>query len=136
MKSVPNIEPATEDRWKQKYFDALSDLEKREERWTASEKLLRRSISHLSLLADGVDEELDDALNTLRSSIRNESDLGKIRSMVDSISDISERVGARRSQQPSGTSSAPLVAAADILLYLIENYVDQKATPLEQGLLQ
>lgn len=136
MKSVENIEPVEDSRWKQKYFNALEDLERQEVRWTELEKLLRRSISHLSLLGDGLDSELDDALNTLRNRIRNESDTGKIRSMVDAISEISGRVAGRHAKKEPTVPSAPLVAATDILLYLIDNYGDCEGAPLEQSLLQ
>ena len=39
-------------RWKQKYYDALDDLESQEKQWQKTEQLLRQALSRFSLLAD------------------------------------------------------------------------------------
>ena len=42
-------------KWKEKYYQSLSDLEQRKD----TDALLRRSLSRLTLIAKGLDPELD-----------------------------------------------------------------------------
>ena len=53
-------------QWKDKYYRSLSDLEQQKE----FDDLLRRSLSRLSLAAQGLDPTLDKQLDTLRATLR------------------------------------------------------------------
>jgi diguanylate cyclase len=56
-------------QWKQKYYKSITDLEERQE----LDALLRRSLSRLALVAQGIDSRLDTHLSSLRSSLRNKN---------------------------------------------------------------
>ena len=53
-------------KWKEKYYQSLSDLEQHKD----SDALLRRSLSRLAFVAQGLDPELDSQLNALRNNLR------------------------------------------------------------------
>lgn len=96
----------TLERWRQRYYDSLAEFEAKERHWGELEGLLRRSISRLTLLADGVDRELDRQLDTLRNSIREEQDVGRIKRLVDAIFAASEQLQRQ--------AAAPAPADAEI----------------------
>ena len=41
-------------QWKSKYFDHLEESERKEKQWNEADDLLRKTISRLTLAADGV----------------------------------------------------------------------------------
>ncbi len=86
-----------DDPWRQKYYDSLNELEEREREWAEWESLLRRSISHLTLLGDGQDPQLDEKLEYLRNIIREEKDKGRIKRLVEGV--------ARSAEQAQGAAS-------------------------------
>ncbi len=53
-------------QWKQKYYQALSDIEQQKD----FDALLRRSLSRLALAAQGLDPALDKQLDRLRANLR------------------------------------------------------------------
>lgn len=57
-------------KWKQKYYQSITDLEKQQH----LDALLRRSLSRLALVAQGLDSTLDEHLSSLRSSLRKKSE--------------------------------------------------------------
>lgn len=59
--------------WKNKYYDALEQLEVREGIWGESETMLRQGINRLSLLVESPDAVLSEQVNDLRGVIRNGS---------------------------------------------------------------
>ncbi|MCW8943547.1 MAG: diguanylate cyclase [Sedimenticola sp.] len=90
--------------WKKKYFDSLADLERKEERWERVESALRRCISRLSLVGDGLDPLLDERLEQLRNRVRGEQDTKALLRLVEDIAGKAEGVQARR--EPEGDISA------------------------------
>jgi diguanylate cyclase len=56
-------------QWKQKYYQALSDIEQQKD----FDSLLRRSLSRLALAAQGLDPALDTQLDALRNNLRRKS---------------------------------------------------------------
>lgn len=60
-------------QWKQKYYKSLKDLEQRQQLDT----VLRRSLSRLALIAQGIDPTLDNQLSSLRTSLRNKNQAQK-----------------------------------------------------------
>lgn len=98
------------DPWRQKYYDSLNELEEREREWTELESLLRRSISHLTLLGDGQDPKLDEQLEYLRNIIRDEKDKERIRRLVEGIARSAEQVqGATSETQDRPADSAEIL---------------------------
>lgn len=73
-------------QWKQRYFGALQDLEQRQRQWRADDELLRKTISRLTLVADGLDEGLDAQLQALRDAIRERADSGILKQRIDGMS--------------------------------------------------
>lgn len=84
--------------WKQKYFDSLADLEHKERRWQAVESSLRRCISRLTFVADGMDAQLDQRLEQLRNRVRGEQDMKTLQESVEEITHLAERAVASESQ--------------------------------------
>ena len=56
--------------WKQKYFDALADLENREHHWRSVEHTLRKGLNRLAILSQDGHPELDRTLHNVRTLSR------------------------------------------------------------------
>jgi diguanylate cyclase len=76
------------EQWKQKYYDQLDNLEKKEQDWEDLQTTLKRAIGRLSLAAEGQHSSLDRHLNDLRSAMKNNINQQQIESIVDDISRI------------------------------------------------
>jgi len=72
--------------WKRKYYDSLEQLETRERQWGQMEDLLRRTISRLTLAADGLDPTLDEQLRALRDAIRDRAEPPVLRARIEAMS--------------------------------------------------
>lgn len=73
-------------QWKQKYLEQLEESERSEKQWKDNDELLRKTISRLTLAADGLDETLDKQLRDLRNAIRDHSDASQLRLRIDEMS--------------------------------------------------
>ena len=73
------------DDWKDKYYSSLEMLEDKEKEWLETDQLLRRCISRITLSADGQNKKLDEHLERLRNSVRQERNYDRIRNLVDVI---------------------------------------------------
>lgn len=87
--------------WKQKYFDSLADLEHKERRWQSVESSLRRCISRLTFVADGIDGQLDQRLEQLRNRVRGEQDMKSLQESVEEITRLAERAGESKGSNTS-----------------------------------
>ena len=47
------------EHWKQKYYDQLDQLEQKEQQWDGLESVLKKTISRLSLAAEGNHDQVD-----------------------------------------------------------------------------
>lgn len=68
-------------QWREKYLNALDDLEQLEKKFARQQELLRSALVRVSIAADGQDETLDGILARLREKLRGEIspvELGKI----------------------------------------------------------
>jgi len=74
------------EQWKKKYFDRLEKFEREQNQWHEAEELLRKTVSRLTLAADGLDEELDRQLRDLRNAVRDRASTAQLRSRVDDMS--------------------------------------------------
>lgn len=80
------MQPATIDRtWRDKYYDSLDALERREREWDEVEQTLYRSLARLSLTGYGVDDGLDRRIDQLRESLR-------ARRSADLVAELVERI--------------------------------------------
>lgn len=72
--------------WREKYLNALDDLEQLEKKFARQQELLRGALVRVSLAADGQDEALDDLLARLRETLRGEIspvEMGKILTQLE-----------------------------------------------------
>ncbi len=74
------------DLWQRKYYQSLDELEQKEKQWQELESLLRLLASRLTLLSDAGDEQLEKKLDKLRSQLRYEDNVLKIRPLINDIS--------------------------------------------------
>ena len=83
-----DIDKSTQEaeQWKKKYFDQLEDAERKEKQWNDADELLRKTISRLTLAADGLDDTLDRQLIDLRNAIRDRASTAQLRTRVDDMS--------------------------------------------------
>lgn len=85
--------------WKEKYYQSLQELEDKEKTWSEVEERLRRGITRLTLVSNGLDNELDRQLEKLRKTVRNSRDEKLVLDMIDIIVetagdlDIAKRLG-------------------------------------------
>jgi len=101
------------EEWKEKYFDQLEQLEKKEESWEQLETTLRRGIGRLTIAAEGQHQELDGHLATLRRSIKRDFSHRQLEPIIDDISAILAKLEAK--------NSGPERSVASALLALISN---------------
>ncbi len=85
--------------WKRKYYDSLEELETRERQWGQMEDLLRRTISRLTLAADGLDPTLDEQLRALRDAIRDRAEPPVLRARIEAMSKTLVRLDSQRSAE-------------------------------------
>jgi len=86
------------EQWKQKYYDELDRLEKKEHEWEQLESTLKRTIGRLSLAAEGQHSSLDRHIGELRTAIKNNINRQRLESVVDDIS----RVLTKLEEKSSG----------------------------------
>ncbi len=101
--------------WQRKYYDSLEDIEKKEKQWAGVEDLLRRTISRLTLAADGLDSTLDRQLKELRDAIRDREDSRTLSSKIESMSRTLVKLDRERSHD-----KATAVPPTQPLLQLLE----------------
>jgi len=86
------------EQWKQKYYDQLDRLEEKQTDWEKLEGTLKKTISRLSLAAQGQHSTLDRHLNELRIAIKNNINRQRLESVVDDISRILAKLEDKQSQ--------------------------------------
>ncbi len=96
------------DHWKNKYYESLEAYEINEQQWARAEDLLRRTLSRLTLAADGVSPDLDVELQSLRSAIRNGIDTPSLGRNLESLSQTLVRLDETRGKPYSLTIPAVL----------------------------
>ena len=74
------------EQYKQKYYDQLDQLEKKEADWEKLETTLKRTIGRLSLAAEGQHATLDRHIGDLRTAIKSTINRQRLDSIVDDIS--------------------------------------------------
>ena len=74
--------------WKQKYYDQLDNVERKEKDWKSLESMLKRAIGRLSLATEGRNKSLDRHVNELRNVIKNDIKIQRLESVVDDITNV------------------------------------------------
>jgi len=87
------------EQWKQKYYDQLDRLEKKEADWEKLENTLKKAIGRLGLAAEGQHGTLDRHINQLRNAIKNTINLHDLESVVGDISRTLAKLEDKQSDQ-------------------------------------
>ena len=96
---------ATEDNaqdarlWQGKYYDSLETFEIKEKQWTDVEDLLRRTLSRLTLAAEGADDTLDHQLKELRDAIRDREDSQRLGRRIEAMTRTLMKLDEARDRQ-------------------------------------
>ena len=93
------------EQWKRKYFNQLEDAEGKEKQWQQADELLRKTISRLTLAADGQDDTLDKQLSDLRNAIRDRASSAQLRKAIDAMSTTMVKLERERKQDDAVTGN-------------------------------
>ena len=93
------------EQWKRKYFNQLEDAEGKEKQWQQADELLRKTISRLTLAADGQDDTLDKQLSDLRNAIRDRASSAQLRKAIDAMSTTMVKLERERKQDDADTGN-------------------------------
>ncbi len=99
------------DQWKQKYYNQLDELEKKEQDWETLENTLKRAIGRLSLAAEGQHTSLDRHIGNLRNAIKNKINRLQLESIIDDISKILSKI----EDKESGPSRDAILALESLI---------------------
>ena len=102
-------------QWKQKYFDQLEESERRDKQWQQADDLLRRTISRLTLAADGLDEALDRQLRELRNAIRDRASTAQLDVLLENMSRTLVKLDGQRQKRRQHAGDGPLLQLLDAL---------------------
>jgi len=122
----------TPNDWKNKYFDSLAELEHKQKRWQSVESSLRRCISRLSFIGDGIDVHMDERLEQLRNRVRGEQDIKVLLQAIEDITRRSEKVGETKSR--SSTVSAEALITQLISEAKLPKKLEKRAHKLARAL--
>lgn len=102
-------------RWKQKYYDSLEQVERKEKQWSEVEALLRRCITRLTMVASGSDPDLNQQIETLRNALRDGRDSMGLKNLIERLGDAVLR---QDRQGGAGKKSGP--EPSEVLLELLD----------------
>jgi len=108
-----NTETDSQSRWKNRYYDALKELEGKEKSWREVERLLRQLISRLTLAADTRHDVLTGQLKELRNAVRDGREILQLRELIEGISENVAELDRLRKKDSS--RSHPAMMFADII---------------------
>jgi len=94
-------------QWKRRYYDSLEQLEKKEKLWVRTEDLLRRAISRLTLAAEGLDNTLDEQLESLRGAFRDKADGSVLYQRVEAMSETLLRLDQKKKAHRTKKATTP-----------------------------
>lgn len=102
-------------QWKTKYFEQLKESEHKEKQWHDADELLRKTISRLTLAADGLDSTLDQQLRDLRNAIRDRASTLQLGTLVDDMSRTLARLDKERTEGEQDSGENPLLDLLEAL---------------------
>ena len=100
------------DTWKGKYLDALDEIDRKEQSWSAIETLLRRAVARVAITASGVDELTDGPLHDIRGAVGKVLDTERLEGALTQLSECVITVEGIEPAEPdrspgSDTQTAP-----------------------------
>ncbi len=102
-------------RWKQKYYDSLEQVERKEKQWSEVEALLRRCITRLTMVASGSDPDLNQQIETLRNALRDGRDSMGLKNLIERLGD-----AVLRQDRQGGADKKSGPDPSEILLELLD----------------
>lgn len=90
-----------DNRWRDKYRQAITQQEQLEKTLSAQQALLHRTVLSLAHAAEGQDVELDKRLSAIRSSLKN-NDVSSFDRMIKSLGRVCSEMDQHRQKQWSG----------------------------------
>lgn len=100
-------DPTQAAQWKRRYYDSLEQLDKKEKLWLRTEDLLRRAISRLTLAAEGLNDTLDEQLESLRNAFRDKADGSVLYQRVEAMSDTLLRLDQKKKARRTEKAATP-----------------------------
>ncbi|MCW8956250.1 MAG: hypothetical protein OQL09_05155 [Gammaproteobacteria bacterium] len=117
------------EHWKQKYYDQLDQLDKKEKDWAGLESILKKTISRLSLAAEGSHGQVDRHLQDIRAAVKDRINLHRLELILDELSQLLARLEEKK--------VAPDKQAVSLFQALLENLqLPKKADKQRQKLLK
>ncbi|MBI5461210.1 MAG: diguanylate cyclase [Gammaproteobacteria bacterium] len=101
--------------WKRKYYDALEQAEAKDRQWAQADDLLRKTLSRLTLAADGQDTVLDRQLKELRDAIRDRADSRQLRQRIEAMSESLVRLDSKRAAKAKAEAPRPAAPLQSLL---------------------
>jgi len=83
-----NTSEQDDQHWKQKYYDQLDLLDKKENDWQALESILKKAVLRLSIAAEGQHGSIDRHLHDIRSMVKKQVNVMRLDNTLDDISAI------------------------------------------------
>lgn len=79
---MASIDSPEAEKWKAKYYGLLDKFEKQQSDWVKSEKLLASALSRVSLIAEGVEPQIDSHLQALRVVLKEKFNLYRVEAVL------------------------------------------------------
>ncbi|MEJ2407540.1 MAG: hypothetical protein P8171_25410 [Candidatus Thiodiazotropha sp.] len=95
--------------WKNKYYNALGELEAKEKAWVETEQFLRQGLSRLTLAADSSSDVLNRQLEQLRGLLRSGNNDQELKALFESLSESIRQLDERRRAKQRLPSPAELL---------------------------
>ena len=109
------VEDTDSSRWKQKYYDSLEQVERKEKQWSEVEGLLRRCITRLTMVASGSDPDLNQQIETLRNALRDGRDSMGLKNLIERLGD-----AVLRQDRQGGADKKSGPEPSEVLLELLD----------------
>lgn len=94
------------EEWKKKYYQSITELEKQQ----SYDDVLQRSLGRLALAAQGLDNDLDVQLKSLRHLLRSNSDQSKIQTILELMEQAIAKMDAAVKQEKHLDDSGKILA--------------------------
>ncbi len=98
--------------WKEKYFDALKDLDEREQNWRKVEHMLRSGINRLATLSQDAHQELDKNLHEIRRISHGNNNIDALEKALTSLTG---KTNEKNSKTREDTLSQTIQAMSKLL---------------------
>jgi len=78
--------------WKQKYYDNLDQLGKKQSSWDSLESVLKKAVLRLSIAAEGQNSTIDRHLHDIRGMVKKEINVIRLDNVLDDIANVLKRL--------------------------------------------